>query len=123
VILDVLPGGEVTASAAELVGHTRQLSYLVRGEQPAGDFAAHHLDARLTLSVDAVLQAKWTEVGFGNLPSEEGHGLGAESLNFLPNRYIVLILKLFSLRDGVFRGCCHNHPNQVGINPLNIYRD
>src|ERR1022692_1130429 len=108
VILDVLAGGEVTASAAELVGHARQLNHLARGEQPAGDFAAHHLDAGLTLSVDAMLQAKWTEVRLGNLPGQEGQCLGAESLNFLPNRYIVLILKLFPLTNGFFRDCCHN---------------
>ena len=123
VILDVLAGGEVTASAAELVGNAGHLNHLAGGEQPAGDLAAHHLDAGLTLSVDAVLQAKWTEVGLGNLPSQEGHCLGAESFNFLPNRFIVLILKLFPLRNGFFGGCCHNHLNQVGINLLNIHRD
>jgi hypothetical protein len=116
VILDVLPGGEVAASAAELVGHARQLIHLGGGEQPAGDLAAHHLDAGLALSVDAVLQAEWTEVSLGNLPSQEGHCLGPEGFDFLPNRFIVLILKLFPLRKGFFDGCCHNHLIQVGIN-------
>ena len=123
VILDVLAGGEVAAAAAELVGDARQLIHLGGGEQAAGDFAAHHLDAGLALSVDAVLQAEWTEVRVGNLPSQVGHCLGAEGFDFFANRFIVLILKLFPLRKGYLDGRCHNHLIQLGINHLNIYRD
>ena len=110
-ILDVLAGGEVAASAAEFVGNAGQLTHLRGGEQPAGDFAAHHLHAGLALPVDTVFQAKWTEVSVGNLPGQVGHCLGAEGFDLFPNRLIVLILKLFPLRKDYLGGCCHNHLN------------
>jgi hypothetical protein len=87
------------------------LTHLESGEQPAGDLAAHHLDAGLALSVDAVFQPKWTEVGLGNLPSQEGHCLDPESFDLFPNGFIVLILKLFPLRKNFLDGCFHNHLN------------
>ena len=104
VILDILAGGEVAASAAELVGDARQLLDLRGGEQAAGNLAADHLDAGLPLSVDAVFQAEGTEVSLGNFPSQEGHCLGPEDLDFFANRLIVLILKLFPLREGFLGG-------------------
>ena len=109
VILHILPGGEVAAPSAEFVGNAGQLNHLIGGEQPAGDLTAHHLNAGLPLSVDAVFQAKWTEVSLGNFPSQEGHCLGPEDLDFFPNRFIVLILKLFPLREGFLGGRGHNH--------------
>jgi hypothetical protein len=101
----------VAAAAAEFVGNPGQLTNLRGGEQPAGNFAAHHLYAGLALSVDAVLQAKWTEVGVGNLPGQVGDCFGPERFDFFPNRSIMLILKRFPLRKDYFGGCCHNHLN------------
>ena len=85
--------------------------HLGGGEQAAGDLAAHHLDARLALAVDAVLQAEGPEVVFGDLAGQVGHCLGAERFDLFANRSIMLILKLFPLRKDYLGGCCHNHLN------------
>jgi hypothetical protein len=98
VILDVLAGGEVAASAAEFVGDTRKLTHLLRSEQTARDFTTYHLDTGLTLAVDSVLQAEWAELGVCNLPCEDGHCLGPEGLDLLSDGCSVLILKLFALK-------------------------
>src|ERR1035438_1872884 len=123
VVLDVLPRGEVAASAAEFVGNARQLAHLESREQPARDLAAHHLHAGLALAVDAVFQAKRTEVVLGNVPSQKRNCLGPESFDLLPNRSIILILKLFPLRNGFLDGCRHNRLHWTQINHLNIHRD
>jgi hypothetical protein len=107
--LHILPGGEVAAPSAEFVGNTGQLNHLIGGKQPAGNFAAHHLNAGLSLAVDAVFQAKWTKVSLGNFPSQEGQCLGPKDFNFFPDRFIVLILKLFPLREDFPDGRGHNH--------------
>ena len=95
-------------AAAELVGHARELVHLFGSEQAAGDFAAHHLNALLALSIDAVLQAKGAEISVGNLPSQVGHCLGAEGFDLFAYRFIVLFFKLFPLGEGFFGGRCHN---------------
>jgi hypothetical protein len=98
VVLDVLAGGEVAASTAEFIGDARQLTHLLCGQQPTGDFAAHHLDARLSLAVNAVLEAEGSELGVSNLPCEDGHCLCPEGFDFLSDCFNMLILKLLALR-------------------------
>ena len=74
VILDVLAGGEVALAAAELVGDAGELVDLAGGEQSAGYFASHHLDAGLSLAVNAVFEAEGAESVFRDLAGEEGLG-------------------------------------------------
>jgi len=111
VILDVLAGGEVSAAAAEFVGNPCESVGLGSGEESAGDLAAHHLDAGLSLAVDPVFQPVGAEILVGNLPCQVGQCLGPEGLDLFPNRCIVLILKLFPLSQGFRGGCSHRRPN------------
>ena len=68
--------------------------------ESAGNFAAHHLDARLPLAVDAVLQAEWAKLVRGDLAGEEALRLLAKSLDLLANGLLVLALKLLTGRCG-----------------------
>ena len=47
-------------------------SSLRGGQQPAGNFAAHHLDAGLALAINAVLQAEGTEFVLGDGAASPG---------------------------------------------------
>src|SRR5438034_2401531 len=100
--LDVFASGEMTAARGVFVGNPRQ-DAKVRGLQHArGDFYAQHLEARLALTVSAVLQAERAELFFGD-------GAAAK-----------LLRALFKMRDLRFNGfaavpffdficCCDSH--------------
>jgi hypothetical protein len=97
VILDVLAGGDVGFAAAELVGDPGKTVELGRGQQTAGDFASHHLDASLALAVYAVFQSEGPELVFRDLAGEEGECLVAEDFDLFPNCPIMLFFKHFPL--------------------------
>ena len=84
-------------AAAELLGDARELFHLRRRQQPAGNFAAHHLDARLPLPIDPMFEPEGTEVVLRNLPRLESRGLPPEDFDFLTDGLIVLLLKHFTL--------------------------
>src|SRR6266571_149843 len=97
-VLHVLARGQVSPAATELLGDARELFHLWRRQQPAGNFAAHHLDARLPLPIDPMLEPEGTEVVLRNLPGLESRGLPAEDFDFLTNGPIMLLLEHFALR-------------------------
>ena len=93
-VLDVLPRGEMAAAAAELVRNARELFRLPGSEQTARDLAAHHLNSRLPLPINAVLEAERAELVLGDLAGEEGLRLPAEDLNLLADGAVVLLVEL-----------------------------
>ena len=59
--LNVLPGGEVVLSGAVFVAHVQDGPELIKGQQAHGHLNADHLNAGLTLSVDAARKAQAAE--------------------------------------------------------------
>src|ERR1035441_5982272 len=102
VILHVLAGGDVAFAAGEPFADARQLFHLRGGEQAAGDLAAHHLDAGLTLPVDAVLEAERAEVVLRDFAGEEGVGFAAEGFDFFADQVVVLELEVVADAEGIF---------------------
>jgi hypothetical protein len=94
VVLDILTGGHVGFAAGELVGDAGQLADLGGGEEAAGDLAADHLDAGLTLAVDAVFEAEGAEFVLGDLAGEELTGPHTEGFDLFAYDTIMLNLEV-----------------------------
>ena len=109
-ILNILSGGEMPAPSAEFVGDAAQLFHLRNGQQPAGNLAANHLNAGLPLAVNAMLQAKWPELIFGDLPVEKSQRARAEDFDFFADQPVMLDFKLLEIGPGVDSSGAHNDP-------------
>jgi hypothetical protein len=90
----------MATAAAELVGDPSQLLHLRGREQSAGDLAAHHLDAGLALSVNAVFEAEGAELIFGNLAIEVGAGSGTKGFDLVADYAIMFNFKLLPAGKG-----------------------
>jgi hypothetical protein len=90
VILNILPGSEMALAAAKLVRHTGKLHHLAGRQHTAGHFRPHHLDARLSLTINASPEPNRPELVIGQLAVEILKGPGAKQLNVLANDLVVL---------------------------------
>ena len=77
--LDVLAGGHVAlVQRGVLLDHVGERFELLRRDPAEGELHADHLDVRLALPVDALLEAELDELVFLDLAVEEPGGLGLE---------------------------------------------
>src|SRR5579875_419293 len=77
--LDVLPRRDVSlAQRRILLDHAREGLELLGCDRAEGKLGAHHLDVRLALTVDALLEAEFDELLFVDLAGKEARGLGLE---------------------------------------------
>jgi hypothetical protein len=108
-VLDVLAGGEVAPTAAELVGDPAQLRHLGGGQQAAGNLAADHLDSRLPLPVDTMLEAEGAKIVFRDFTGKECLGGSAEGFDLFANGPGMLRFERFALMEVFLNGGRHNH--------------
>ena len=78
-ILDVLARGEVAFAPAKLVGNAGQLIHLPRGQDASGHLGADHVNAGLSLRVNAAAKALRAEFVVGDCARHPFVGVGPES--------------------------------------------
>ena len=74
--LDILPRGHVAHTGGKLVGQLGNPPHLISRQATERNFDAEHLDARLALTVNAVLQPERFENIRGEVPCEDTMRLG-----------------------------------------------
>jgi hypothetical protein len=112
-VLNVLPRGEVAPAAAEFVRDARELLHLPGSEQAARDLAAHHLNSRLPLPVDTVLEPERAKLVLRDFAGEECLRLPAEDFDLFADGAVVLLFELgrhdLTLLDRHYHNCRERH--------------
>ena len=90
--LDIGAGGEVGVAAVMVARQLGEFAQLAAGEMAVGHGDAEH--RRVTLDVDAVLQAQRTELILRELPGEEAPHLVAELCNTFVEQMLVVFIVL-----------------------------
>jgi hypothetical protein len=99
--LHVLPRGEVTLASAAEIGNIREPFHLGRREHAAGNFGAHHLNARLALSIASETKAVRAKIVISDTAGCVFGGFLAKGLDFGPDGLIVLLVEFVaSVRNG-----------------------
>src|SRR5260370_38475295 len=116
-ILHVLPRGEMSFTATELVGYPRQLIHLRGRQYSTRNLRADHMHVGLALGIDSAPQALRAEFVDGQLTGSKLFGVGAKEFDVGANRGVVLGLGLL-LRSWGFDCLGEGHAKY----PL-LYRD
>jgi hypothetical protein len=84
--LNILAGGNMADSGRVGVGYFGDPTQLVGCEPAKRDFDTHHLNARLALSINPVLQAKGLEQISGKIAGSDPPDFSFERFNLFYNR-------------------------------------
>src|SRR5579864_5790998 len=117
VVLQILPGRQVTFSAPKLVGDAGELPQLLRSEQSTRNLGSDHLNPSLPLAINSAAQTERPKLIVGKLPAEVQLGLLPEQFDVLANSAIILLLSSLEVCQDCGR---HKAPFSIEITIVRI---